>query len=255
MTYNIFELREFFHLNFLRHLSLKLMGRNYAVKGGICLRFFLRSPRLSMDMDLDIDTKVSVDKLKKIVDSILENRSFLSALVPHNVTGIRTTKPKQTETTQRWKVGLQWTGKESLPTKIEFSRRAKVLKGLSGIPDAELLSYYKAAPFAVVYYDATQMAVQKIQALASHSRYAVRDLFDLHHLVSIGGVIPENLRSKVDKEEIEAAAKKVEVFSFREFKEQVLPFLSEAVMNLYREPKAFEDLKNEAGEALIRMMP
>jgi len=207
-----------------------------------------------MDMDLDIDSKVSVDKLKKIVDSILESRSFLSTLIPHNVTGIRTTKPKQTETTQRWKIGLQWGGKEPLPTKIEFSRRAKGLKGISGIPDAELLSYYKAAPFAVMHYDAAQMTVQKIQALASLSRYAVRDLFDLHLLVSTGGVTPEKLRNEVDKEEIEHAAKKVEVFSFREFKEQVLPFLTEDVMSLYREPKAFEDLKNEAGEALIRVM-
>jgi len=254
MPYDFFDLREFFHLSFLRHLSLKLIGRTYAVKGGICLRFFHRSPRLSMDMDLDIESQVSVDRLKKIVDSILENRSFLSAFVPHSVTGIRATKTKQTETTQRWKVGLRWSGKEPLPTKIEFSRRTKGLKSSSGIPDAELLSHYKTAPFAVLYYDTAQMAIQKIRALASHSRYAVRDLFDLHHLLSTAGGLPENLRIEVDSEEIERAANKVEEFSFREFKEQVLPFLSEAVMTLYREPKAFEDLKDEVGQALIRMM-
>jgi len=254
MPYNIFELREFFHLSFLRHLSLKLTGRTYAVKGGICLRFFHRSPRLSLDMDLDIESQVSVDKLKKIVDSILENRSFLSALVPHSVTGIRAAKTKQTETTQRWKVGLRLSGEEPLPTKIEFSRRTKGLKGSRGIPDAELLGHYKAAPFAVLYYDAAQMAVQKIQALASRSRYAVRDLFDMHHLLSTAGVTPEDLRNEVDNEVIERAANKVEGFSFQEFKEQVLPFLSEAVMTLYREPKAFENLKDEVGQALIRMM-
>ncbi len=103
-----FELREYFHLNFLYHLSTRLAGRPYALKGGVCLRFFHRSPRLSEDMDLDVSSNIRQQTLENAVDSIIKNRSFLNPLMAKGIKNIATRKPKQTETTQRWKFTLNF---------------------------------------------------------------------------------------------------------------------------------------------------
>ncbi len=81
-----FEIREFFHLAFLRQLAHRLADRSYAVKGGICLRFFHRSPRLSEDMDIDIGG-VPVATLANTVERILEGRALAAALAS---LGVRT---------------------------------------------------------------------------------------------------------------------------------------------------------------------
>src|SRR5258708_3924220 len=167
MATNSFELRELFHLALLRHLGTRLSGRSYAVKGGICLRFFHRSPRLSEDMDLDIVSQMRVETLRNAVDSVIDGRAMLATLLPLGVTGLKVTKPKQTDTTQRWKVALQLSGGDSLPTKVEFSRRRDQIQYSTGIPDGQLLKQYKMPPFAAQYYDAAQMAAQKIRALAA----------------------------------------------------------------------------------------
>src|SRR3990172_6739939 len=91
---------EQFHLLFLAQLSRRVDKKLFVVKGGCNLRFFHRSIRYSEDMDLDlggVDTHVFRDKVRE---------------------------KKQTETTQRWKLGLRIEGAVvRLPTKIEFSRR------------------------------------------------------------------------------------------------------------------------------------
>ena len=249
------ELRELFHLGFLRQLSQRLQGRAYAVKGGICLRFFYRSPRFSQDMDLDILPRIGVKTAQNAVDSILESRSLLALLNPFGVTRLRITRPKQTETTQQWKVGLVLSGEITLPTKVEFSRRRTQIPYAAGIPDAELLGRYHLVPFATQFYDAAQMAAQKVAALASPSRHAVRDLFDLHHLLFSVPVKPEEVAQIAELDSIERAAEKVGRFTYQDFKEQVLPYLTETLMALYRVPASFEKLKGEAEEALIRMVP
>src|SRR6185295_16957176 len=101
-----FAVREMFHLHVLRHLATRLSGRPYAVKGGICLRFFHRSPRLSEDMDIDIASGIPVRTLQSNVDAVLNSHSLAASLRLHGVVAIEHTRPKQTETTQRWKAGL-----------------------------------------------------------------------------------------------------------------------------------------------------
>lgn len=248
-----FGARELFHLALLRHLSTRLSGRSYAVKGGICLRFFHRSPRLSEDMDLDVVSSMRPETLRNAVDSVLGSGAMISALAPAGVTGLAATRPKQTETTQRWKVALR-VGSSSLPTKIEFSRRREKIAYATGVPDAELLRRYGMPPFAAQFYDADSAAAQKISALASPPRNALRDLFDLHHLIFTLGVDPEGPVSSMDSETISAAAEKVGGFSFKDFKEQVLPYLPGEMIDLYRDPSNFERQKDEVESTLIGML-
>lgn len=249
-----FEKREFFHLILLRHLALRLIGKPYALKGGICLRFFHRSPRLSEDMDLDVVSRLSVATLKNAVDTVLASRAFLSSLLPHGILRLDVRQPKQTETTQRWKIQLILSH-GSLSTKIEFSRRAPTISSVSGIPGATLLARYGLIPFAVPYYDAPTLVVQKIRALASPSRLAVRDAFDLHHLFYTVEVPSSALAKRIPREDIESALEKVDHFRFVDFSEQVTPCLTETLITLYRDRVAFEKLKDEVQQKLLELLP
>jgi predicted nucleotidyltransferase component of viral defense system len=251
MATQSFELREFFHLAFLRHLSTRLSGRSYAVKGGICLRFFHRSPRLSEDMDLDIVSQIRAETLRNAVDSVVDGHALLATLLPVGVVGLRATKPKQTDTTQRWKVALQLSGGDSLPTKVEFSRRSDQIQYSTGIADGQLLRQYKMVPFAAQYYDAVQMSALKIRALAAPARNALRDFFDLHHLLFGLGTHLEEIIPFVEEAAILAAAEKVLAFTFEDFKEQVRPYLAAELIALYQDSATFDKQKDEVYSALL----
>ena len=68
-TLNSLQLREVFHIEFLRWLGRKVKAGHYAVKGGANLRFFFKSFRYSEDMDLDARV-IRVVQLKEIVMKI-----------------------------------------------------------------------------------------------------------------------------------------------------------------------------------------
>ena len=52
--YTSLQVREVFHLEFLRWFSRKMEADSYCLKGGVNLRLFLKSIRYSEDMDIDI---------------------------------------------------------------------------------------------------------------------------------------------------------------------------------------------------------
>ena len=204
-------------------------------------------------MDLDIVSQIRVETLRNAVDSVIDGRAMLATLRPAGVTGLKVTKPKQTETTQRWKVALQLNGGDSLPTKVEFSRRSSQIKYSNGLPDGQLLKQYKMAPFAAQYYDAAQMSAQKIRALAAPTRNALRDLFDLHHLLFSLGTKPDEIAALVEEATILAAAEKVLTFTFEDFQEQVLPYLTAELIPLYEGSDTFDRQKDEVSNALLGM--
>ena len=255
MAASSFELCEFFHLTVLRHLALRLSGRAYAVKGGICLRFFHRSGRLSHDMDLDVLAQVRVKTLQGIVDSVLQSHALTAALGTRGIRNIQTTRPKQTDTTQRWKVALRSSDDVETHTKIEFSRRRAKLDCCRGVPDAELLRNYAIVPFAVQFYGVADMVEQKIRALCALSLHAARDLFDLHHLLTFCALEPETVSSIVDAKTVEQAIEKAGAFSLKDFRAQVTPYLTESMQSLYDNADAFDKLKDVVEQALTRMIP
>jgi hypothetical protein len=68
---------EQFHLLFLEQLGRKLDKRNYALKEGCNLRFYLRSIRYSEDMDLDVQS-TPVEVLGDRVEQILSGSTVLT---------------------------------------------------------------------------------------------------------------------------------------------------------------------------------
>src|SRR3990167_2303264 len=77
--YTPLQMREVFHLEFLRWFGRKLEADRYCLKGGVNLRFFFKSIRYSEDVDLDIQ-KVGIGKVQKTVMDILSTRGFSDSL-------------------------------------------------------------------------------------------------------------------------------------------------------------------------------
>ena len=209
-----------------------------------------RSPRGSKDMDVDLSPRVPVHTLQRAVSTILHSQAFLATLLPHGIVRLDITTPKQTAATQRWKISLMLVGDTALSTAIEFSRRPAAIQATSGIPDAECLRRWAMIPFAAQYYDAAQMAVQKILALASPSRHAARDLFDLHHLWSTAQVRPERALSLMEPALLARAIQRATMFTTEEFHAQVVPYLPETLMAHYQHPGTFELLRDVVTQTL-----
>lgn len=246
------QFRELFHLSLLFHLAQRLKNRAWAVKGGICLRFFHRSPRMSEDMDLDIEPLVRPDTLRKAVDTILASRAFRNGLAARGAADLRFSAPKQTGTVQRWKIALSAPGSRMLPTKVEFSRRRERPLGASGIPDPETLQRHAFHPFAARFYDAPEMTAQKILAVAADSRHAARDLFDLDHLFHTIRVDPAKV-SAILGDVPESAVRNAGSFSFADFNDQVVPYLDESLMDHYKTRSNFEALRARVLDSLAGM--
>lgn len=248
MQLDPFTAREFFHIVALRHLSARLSGRAWALKGGVCLRLFHGSARLSEDMDLDVDPGIRRSTLEKGVDAVLASPALRADLVRGGLQVARAAKPKQTETTQRWKVELTLAG-DPVQTKIEFSRRREAPLTQSAAPSPTLLDLYGVTQFAAAHYGAAETAAQKTAALAADNRTAVRDLYDLDLLWSrrpgdVGpalAAVPGSLR--------EAAAAKAESFAWLDFQGEVLPYLEPSARAGYS-PEAFTALKESVAGRL-----
>lgn len=114
---------EHFHLVFCRLLCAGPDRADFSIKGGCNLRFFFGSVRYSEDLDLDVQ-RVPLRTLRGRVDKLLESPQLLNSLRAAGIQVVSMSAPKQTDTTQRWKLALQVAGVgHPVPTKVEFSRR------------------------------------------------------------------------------------------------------------------------------------
>jgi predicted nucleotidyltransferase component of viral defense system len=237
---------EQFHLVFLDQLGRKLDKRYYALKGGCNLRFYLRSPRYSEDMDLDVESP-PVDVLRERVEQILSGKGLAQILQARGLTITHYSTPKQTETTQRWKLTLAAKG-SALPlhTKIEFSRRGITDPIAFGPVDALLMRDYQMPPFLASHYSPESAFRQKINALIHRAQTQARDVFDLDHL----------LRSGVSKQAIvlppqwREAQENAMAVSFDVFKAQVLSFLTPEQQAQYDNPQVWDGMVLRVVEAM-----
>ncbi|MCM8775767.1 MAG: nucleotidyl transferase AbiEii/AbiGii toxin family protein [Candidatus Omnitrophica bacterium] len=243
-AYRPMEIREVFHLEFLRWFTRKIEARSYCLKGGVNLRFFFKSIRYSEDMDIDL-AGVRAEKVAKTVMEILVLRGFTDSLKSFGIDKVVApdlTKAKQTETTQRFKIHLLTAGGEDLFTKIEFSRR-----GLKGSPvveavSAEILRAYKMAPLLVCHYDAASAVAQKVRALAERTVLQARDIFDLFVLIS------QYEKSRAKPLEISGAVRKkayenLFLVDFSRYRDTVVAYLGGDEQKTYGSPEAWDEIK------------
>lgn len=248
------ELREVFHFCFLEHLLRISDPKIYVLKGGVNLRFYFNSPRYSEDMDLDV-LAGNVTTLSKNCFKILEDQSFRRRIKTFGIDDLLLNDPsksKQTETTQRFKLRLVNRLGETLPTKIEFSRRNKNLKShdyeLSRL-DLDLGRKYNSLSYLAQHYCSHAAIVQKIKALAGRKEVQARDVFDIF-ILDIGGHSSKFSSKSIDTEALNKAKEALLSISYQDYKTKVLEFLSNQDKERYSGENIWDEIRTRVLELI-----
>lgn len=250
--YGVPELREarvieFFHLAFLLVMQVRLDQACYVLKGGANLRYFFESVRYSEDIDLDA-AGIERWELEEKLDGVLESAALAFVLRTGGLAVSGFTKPKQTETTQRWKVRLAVSGRdEPARTRIEFSRRnADDRHTLESVPGRVVAPYALRSP-SLRHYSAEAAIEQKIEALAGRSETQARDVFDLDLLLRRQPIAAGTVAGELGERACERALE----LPYAAFRDQVLPFLDAEIAELYTDPATWEQLRTFVVERLL----
>ena len=249
------QIRELFHLEVLRRLAQKLKPGQYALKGGVNMRFFFGSPRYSEDMDLDVKG-VGIGILRDAVMAIITAPSLRETLASF---GVRTvvapdiTKAKQTETTQRFKIHLITSAGEDLFTKVEFSRRG-IAAGVKVEPvRAEILRPLRLTPLLCPHYGAEAAILQKIEAIAGRSATQARDIFDLY-LLDTQSVPSKELAGHGKTDTLKKAIANIYSVDFGQFKDTVLSYFSEDERALYDDADRWDEIRLTASRSIEELV-
>lgn len=227
------QIIEWFHLAFLQVLRARLDPALYVLKGGTNLRYFFDSVRYSEDIDLDV-VGVEPWALADKIDEVLASQplAFILRSGGLEVVIAEVTKPKQTDTTRRWKVPISAPGhSKPLRTKIEFSNRNDEQRyALETVPD-RIVKPYGLRPPSLQHYTAEPATEQKVLALAGRSETQARDVFDLDLLLRKTPLTPGAVPAEIGQ----AAADRALELPYEAFADQILPFLDPEISELYDE--------------------
>jgi predicted nucleotidyltransferase component of viral defense system len=254
-SYTPLQMRELFHLEFLRRLSRKLKPDQFSLKGGVNMRFFFRSPRYSEDLDIDAEG-LSIDKLRDTVTMVLAIPSLSETLLSFGIRAIvppDIAKAKQTETTQRFKIHLRVAGDLDLFTKVEFSRRG-MQEGIvvESIP-AMVTKAYRVPPVIVPHYGAAAAFAQKVGALADRALPQARDVFDLHLLhTQLGPVADKSIRPA--PRVVRKALDNLFSVEYRQFRDTVLEFLDHENRRTYEDPGVWDEIRLTVSRRLEELL-
>lgn len=242
---------EFFHLAFLQVLQARLDQARYVVKGGANLRYFFKSVRYSEDIDLDA-VEIEPWKLEAKVDEVLASPAMGLLLRAEGLAVEQATKPKQTPTTQRWKLLILVSGRRApVRTKIEFSHRpSDPRRILEAVPDHIVAPYALRAP-TMLHYTADAAIEQKIAALALRSETQARDVFDLDLLLRGNR---EAIRpGEIELQILEAALERAVELPFEACRDQVVRFLDPEVLELYDDRAVWEQMQAFVAQRLTEL--
>ncbi|SRR3989339_648509 len=243
------QITEQFHLLFLEQLGRKIDKRFYILKGGCNLRFYFNSIRYSEDIDLDVQT-IRSDTLQKNVTGILASKSLNHILQTHDIHLEKISAPKQTETTQRWKITLHIPSLSSvIHTKIEFSRRGVHGNTLFEAVNPSVLQTYHLPPIFLNHYDRQTAGMQKIHALASRHITQARDIFDLYLLLTHSSINFHSLKKQF-KSDFKTALENLKNISYQNFQSQVVSFLSLEYQQEYTDEKVWKQMKQYVQKSL-----
>jgi Nucleotidyl transferase AbiEii toxin, Type IV TA system len=240
------QIIELFHVAFLDVLSGRLDPARYVLKGGANLRYFFESLRYSEDIDLDI-SGVESWRLEDKVDGVLNSGPMNALLRVGGLAIAEFSKPKQTETTQPWKIAIKVAGSSKpVRTKIEFSNRnGEQRHRLEAVPSRIVAPYALRSP-SVQHYTEDASTEQKVKALAGRSETQARDVFDLDLLLRRKPLSA----GSIDSPTLTEAADRALQLPFAAFRDQVLPFLELDVVELYDTEAAWEQMQTFVVETL-----
>lgn len=250
--FNSMQMREIFHLVFLRALVRSVPLSTFALKGGANLRFFFGSIRYSEDIDIDV-SGIAVYVLREKVMNVLESSGLVDTLRTFGIENLRLpdmARAKQTETVQRFKIGLLTTPGEDLATKIEFSRR-----GLDEGVRAEsvlqnVLAAYRMPPIIVPHYVARSAALQKVRALSSRTQPQARDIFDLYLLSSRPEVLETKLSQGLAPNTVRRSRDTIHSLGYQQYRDTVVSFLGPEDSMAYDSPQTWDEIRLRVLEML-----
>ena len=231
-------------------MEARLNRANWVVKGGVNLRAWFGSRRYSEDLDLDaLGTAPHV--LREKFDKILLGRPLGDLLIHQGLEIGRLSKPKQTDTTQRWKIELKAAGVSvPLHTKVEFSRRGTRAEEFVLEPArSDVVRPYAVPVPTVNHYTARSAVRQKIRALASRTETQARDIWDLDHLLRSTNADPRPLSRDV-REALPGALERAMSLGYDVFKAQVVPYLSDEDQATYGTRDAWDRMRELVVERL-----
>ena len=242
------QIREVFHLEFLREVLKKVPSSNFVLKGGSNLRFFFGSIRYSEDMDLDISGmpafKLREKSLVALNSGTLRNRLQTFGVEELILPDMKSAK--QTETVQRFKVHLLTVAGEDLFTKIEFSRRGFDACFQAEAVGAEVIGGYQLPPLIIPHYLAPSAIKQKIKAILARRQTEARDIFDLYLLSSWSGKDNREELKKLPRGKLKQAQEKIYSIDYGQYRDKVVSFLAEEHQSQYDSERVWDEIRLRA---------
>lgn len=235
--------REMLQARILAGIFGDALGRRFrkhiALKGGLAMRLHHRSDRMTKDIDLESDGSFPVEAARKWVSGLIVRTARDMGI--HDVA---VTEPKQTETTQRWKVAYTSAAGIVSNLTVEMSRR--------GLPPPELLSDAavggpEGLGATATAYNPIGMAAAKVAALP---RSAPRDTYDLFLLVrSQVRPGPEVLR-RLGEDNLRSVQAQIwdvmGAMGYERARDELVPYLPRGARDSFTE-EAWEAMKLEVG--------
>ncbi len=136
----------------------------------------------------------------------------------------------------------------TLPTKIEFSRRAVGQEIAHEPVDAELIRRYRLYPVLVQHYIGAAAFAQKVAALAQRSQTQARDVFDLNLLLDSGAGASPATGDTISL--IPRAMENALAVGYDAFAGQVLAYFEPEYQDHYRPRRVWERLQERVINAL-----
>lgn len=208
----------------LSSLFSKVVNREVILKGGFAMRVVAGSARPTKDIDLQANG-ASMERVQGLMRNAINDLKKC-----HILDDISVTEPKQTETTQRWKINGRIKGGETpVHLVVEVSRRGLIPKELTRSVHFE--SRGLGVPPAIIEtLSPTAIAAAKFEAMSSLTRESPRDVFDLDVLIQMKAEPPVHIFANGYTEEellkkLEIVADKLEKMTFDTVKATLLPHL------------------------------
>jgi predicted nucleotidyltransferase component of viral defense system len=232
------KLVELLHLAMLQVMPSYLPVADYAVKGGANLRLFYGSRRRSQDIDFDY-LGGRFHAVEEAIDAALASRAFRDLLRVVGVAMSQPTKPKQTDTTRRWKFQVDGPGAH-LSTKIEFSAREADPEHAFEAARGDLGRAIGLRVVKAEHYLPRAAIRQKIGALAQRSQTEPRDVFDLDLLFATHA--DEIRAGDVDPATLARAIEAAIGIPYEAYEDLVVRYVEDEFVPIYGRPEVWTDM-------------
>lgn len=204
-----------------------VVNREVVLKGGFAMKIAAKSERATKDIDLHAND-VSMERVQGIVRPAIRELQKSGLLDDFTVS-----EPKQTDTTQRWKINGRVAGGETpVHLVIEVSRRGTIDASLINSVRFEPDPVFGTPPTMVETFSPTAIAAAKFDAMASPTRESPRDIFDMSVLLEMRvkppiSIFAEKYTAEVLREKLETITAKLDKMDFEMVKDTLLPSLPE----------------------------